>query len=301
MTPAQPPAERPGVVRRCGKPGRAGGQHPGRAGEQCEGAGASYRGPGQQQPRDGDRGGGPSSQHSPQPGRGARAAAGYSAACQAPQATGPAGITLASPVEAITTPDTVRQGSDTPAADSSRRCAAAPPASDATSAATATPSQDTRSPPACANAARTSLAESIPGLLRSAVSSAPEASGHRGERLSPGSGDVAASSLGRQARAGGHGPRDVPQPHDLGRVATGKSSPGHHPDGHRRGRTPLMVVPPDTVTGPGSRGQAGESPGSGDGRSPAWSQDCKGDLGVKRRRGIQVSRVSKGTECDRHG
>ena len=86
MTPAQPPAERPGVVRRCGKPGRAGGQHPGRACEQCEGAGASYRGPGQQQPRDGDRGSEPSRQHSP--------------------------------------PDTVRQGSDTPAADSSRRCAA---------------------------------------------------------------------------------------------------------------------------------------------------------------------------------
>ena len=58
---------------------------------------------------------------------------------------------------------------------------------------------------------------------------------------------------------------------------------------------------PATVTGPGSRGQAGESPGSGDGRSPAWSQDCKGDLGVKRRRGIQVRRVSKGTECDCHG
>src|SRR6266702_4650868 len=108
MRPALLPAERPGVVRRCGKPSRAGGQYP--------------------------------------------------AACQAPPATGPAGITLASPVEANTTPDTVRQGSDTPAADSSRRCAAAPPASNATSAATATPSQDTRSPPACANAARTSLA-----------------------------------------------------------------------------------------------------------------------------------------------
>jgi NTE family protein len=37
-----------------------------------------------------------------------------------------------------------------------------------------------------------------------------------------------------------------------------------------------------TVTGPESRGQVGESPGSGEDRSPAWSQDCKGDLGVKR-------------------
>ena len=32
--------------------------------------------------------------------------------------------------------------------------------------------------------------------------------------------------------------------------------------------TPLMAVPSYTVTGPGSRGQAGESPGSGDDRSP---------------------------------
>jgi hypothetical protein len=104
MTPAQPPAERPSVVRRCGKPSRAGGHHPGRVGEQCEGAGASCRGPGQQ-PLDGDRGGEPSSQHSPQnPRRGA----GYSAACQALPATGLAGITLASPVEAITTLDTAR-------------------------------------------------------------------------------------------------------------------------------------------------------------------------------------------------
>jgi len=32
-----------------------------------------------------------------------------------------------------------------------------------------------------------------------------------------------------------------------------------------------MAVPPNTVTGPGSGGQAGESPGSGDDCSPAWS------------------------------
>jgi len=80
-----------------------------------------------------------------------------------------------------------------------------------------------------------------------------------------------ASSHGRQARAGGHGPRDVTQPQDLSRVATGKSFPGHRPDRHRRACTPLMAVPPNTVTGPGSGGQAGESPGSGDDCSPAWS------------------------------
>ena len=66
-------------------------------------------------------------------------------------------------------------------------------------------------------------------------------------------------------------------------------SRGHRPDRHRGGRTPLMAVPPHTVTGPGSRGQAGESPGSGGDRSPAWSQDCKGDLGVEHRRGIHVT------------
>ena len=50
-----------------------------------------------------------------------------------------------------------------------------------------------------------------------------------------------------------------------------------------------MAVPPDTVTGPRDRGQAGESPGSDDERSPARSADCKGDLDVKRRRRIQVT------------
>src|SRR5260221_1123111 len=38
---------------------------------------------------------------------------------------------------------------------------------------------------------KTVLAESIPDLLRPTVSSAPEAIGHRGEWLSPGSGDCA--------------------------------------------------------------------------------------------------------------
>jgi len=77
-----------------------------------------------------------------------------------------------------------------------------------------------------------------------------------------------ASSRGRQARAGGHGPRDVTQAQDLGQGRYWKVIPGHRPDGHRRGRTLLMAVPPDTVTGPGSGGQAGESPGSGDDCSP---------------------------------
>ena len=71
----------------------------------------------------------------------------YSRTCQTPPATGPAGITLASPVEASTTPNTVRHGNCAPPAASSWRCAAAPPASDASSAAAATPSQVGRIPP----------------------------------------------------------------------------------------------------------------------------------------------------------
>jgi hypothetical protein len=55
--------------------------------------------------------------------------------------------------------------------------------------------------------------------------------------------------------------------------------PGPHAAGGR---------PPDTVTGPDSGGQAGESPGSGDDCSPAWSKTAKGDLAVKHRRGIQT-------------
>ena len=35
-----------------------------------------------------------------------------------------------------------------------------------------------------------------------------------------------------------HGPPDLPQPHDLGRVATGTAFPRHRPDRHRPGRTP---------------------------------------------------------------
>ena len=110
---------------------------------------------------------------------------------------------------------------------------------------------------------------------------------------------------GQQPRPPGKGRRPRPawraQPQDLGRIATGRVIPGapprpappgpHAPDGRSaryRDR-------------PGFRGQAGESPGSGDDCSPARSRDCKGDLGVERRRGIRVSRVSKGTECDCHG
>src|SRR5258708_21102279 len=44
-----------------------------------------------------------------------------------------------------------------------------------------------------------------------------------------------------------------------------------------------VAVPPDTVTGPGSGGQAGESPGSGDDCSPAGHKTAKGDLAVKHR------------------
>src|SRR5258708_6716988 len=112
------------------------------------------------------------------------------------------------------------------------------------------------------------LAESIPGLLRSAVASAVEAIGNRGERPSPGSCDCA----GQQPRPPGKGRRPRPARCDPG----SRSRPGSLLESHsgappRRaspGRTLLMVVPPDTVTGPGSGGQAGESPGSGDDCSP---------------------------------
>jgi hypothetical protein len=53
----------------------------------------------------------------------------------------------------------------------------------------------------------------------------------------------------------GQQPHDATQSQDLGRVATGKSFPGHHLDRHRRGRTLLKIIPPDTVTGSGSRGR----------------------------------------------
>ena len=82
----------------------------------------------------------------------------YSRTCQAPPVTGPAGITLASPVDASTRPNTVRHRNDAPPAASSWRCAAVPPASVTPCAATTTPSQANRSPPRWAAAARTSPA-----------------------------------------------------------------------------------------------------------------------------------------------
>jgi len=66
---------------------------------------------------------------------------------------------------------------------------------------------------------------------------------------------VQASGRGRQARAGGHGQRDVTQPQDLGQGRYRKVIPDHRPDRHRRGRTLLMAVPPNAVTGPGSGGR----------------------------------------------
>ncbi|HEX3711200.1 MAG TPA: hypothetical protein VHV09_00275, partial [Trebonia sp.] len=63
----------------------------------------------------------------------------------------------------------------------------------------------TRSVPARAARGRARAlvtADSTCGLLRSAVSSAPEASGHRGEQLPSGSGDIAGQLLRPPGKAG---------------------------------------------------------------------------------------------------
>ena len=173
MTPAQPPAERPGVVCRCGKPGRAGGPAPRpRRRAVRGGAGASYRAaPASSSPETatvevnppastarnpaaapvlrglpgapGDR---PGRHYPGQPGGGDHHAG-----------HGPPGQRYTG------------GGQQPPLC----RCAAA---SDATSTATVTPSQDTRSPPACANAARTSLA--APGARTAAAATTPDARAH---------------------------------------------------------------------------------------------------------------------------
>jgi len=85
----------------------------------------------------------------------------------------------------------------------------------------------------------------------------------------------------------------LPEPPGKARAAKpfgqpGEQSPGQYP----------ASPAPSPGQGPG---QPGESPGSDDGRLSARSQDCKDGLGVKRRRGVRVRRVSKGTECDCHG
>ena len=81
----------------------------------------------------------------------------YSLTCQAPPVSGPAGISLAIPVEANTSPTTIRHRSRAPPIASNWSCAAVPPASDTICAAAAAPSQASRSPPRCPSAARTSL------------------------------------------------------------------------------------------------------------------------------------------------
>ena len=100
----------------------------------------------------------------------------YSRTCQAPPVTGPAGIILASPVEASTRPNTVRHRNRAPPAASSWRCAAVPPASAKPCAATAVPSQAIRSPPRWAAAARRSPA--APGARTAAAASTPAARTH---------------------------------------------------------------------------------------------------------------------------
>lgn len=82
----------------------------------------------------------------------------YCAACQAAPVTGPAGITLASPVEASTRTNRARHGDRLWPTASNWRCTAAPQASDTTTAAAAAPSQHKRSPRAWANASPTSPA-----------------------------------------------------------------------------------------------------------------------------------------------
>ena len=84
---------------------------------------------------------------------------------------------------------------------------------------------------------------------------------------------VQASSRGRPAM----GERPRPARWD----SASRSRPGslaeviaeHRPDGHRRGRTPLMAVPPNTMTGPGSRGKRVNRLGQVTIAHPAWSQD----------------------------
>src|SRR6266702_5337668 len=97
----------------------------------------------------------------------------YSRTCQAPPVTCPAGITLATPVEASTRPNTVRHRNRAPA-PSNWRCTAVPLASATPWAVTATPSQASRSPSRWAAAARTSPA--APGARSAAAAITPAAS-----------------------------------------------------------------------------------------------------------------------------
>jgi hypothetical protein len=86
---------------------------------------------------------------------------------------------------------------------------------------------------------------------------------------------IVRASSRRQARVGGHGPRDVTRPQDLGRVRYRKVIPGAPPKSTPPGPHALDGRSARYRDRRGSRGQVGESPGSGDDRSPAWSQDCK--------------------------
>lgn len=133
----------------------------------------------------------------------------YCAACQAAPVTGPAGITLASPVEASTRTNRARHGDRLWPTASNWRCTAAPQASDTTTAAAAAPSQHKRSLRAWANASPTSPA-------------AGERTAAAARRLSPSGPRI-------------HGPRSV----------TGRSSPlvlaGHHCGRH--GVTGVTAAP----------------------------------------------------------
>jgi len=104
----------------------------------------------------------------------------YCPACQAAAAAGPAGSSLARPVEANTVAATARNGSRAPASASSWRCATTRPATKTISAAAAAPSQGSRSP--YASAARTSAQTAG---TRSAISAAaPPVTAHAHRRAS---------------------------------------------------------------------------------------------------------------------
>jgi hypothetical protein len=83
---------------------------------------------------------------------------------------------------------------------------------------------------------------------------------------------------------------DVTQPQDLGRVATGKSFPGAPPRPASPGLHAPDGVPPNTVTGPGLEGRPVNHLGQVTIAHLPGHKPARGNLGVKHRCGIQVTR-----------